>query len=199
MTTNRIYLLSTFLVMILFSQVSNAIIVSSYTALFDDGSRLVVDLKGYDYGKGSYYAPPINWNPHNDPSNELPYTESFDTYFYPSSSLKDAAYWDIEPGTIEDIYSFGEGLHFKVDENNSVSMTSLKYLFSHPDWSISDSLINLYYDDYNTNFSGGFFKTFISPSKVGEPGILIIMVIGMAGLVLARQRRPPAVKGFLAD
>jgi len=47
---NRAHLFSALLLLALFSPLSKAVIITSYTGLFDDGSKLVVDLKGYDYG-----------------------------------------------------------------------------------------------------------------------------------------------------
>ncbi len=70
------------LAMILFSQTSYAIIINSYTALYEDGSKLVVDLKGYDYGRGSYYAAPFDVN-----ETGFPPVEGFDTFLYPSTDM----------------------------------------------------------------------------------------------------------------
>tara|TARA_R110001592_G_scaffold283291_3_gene551220 strand:+ start:577 stop:1155 length:579 start_codon:yes stop_codon:yes gene_type:complete len=186
---NRGYPLAAFLTLILFSQVSNAIIITSYTGFFEDGSKLVVDLKGYDYGTGSYYSSPVAWNeqPH-------PPIEGFDTFFYPSSAFQDIGGIGINSGEeIGNIVSASPnftGLHFTVDEYSGVSMTNLSYVFSTPDWSLSNTWgINTFYTGYHTDFSGGFFKTSISPYPVDGPGSLALMIIGIAGLGWARQRR----------
>jgi len=122
-------LLAAFLVSILFTQAAQAIIIDSYTAFFQDGSQLVVDLKKYDYGIGSYHASPTAWN-----EPPFPPVEGFDTFFYPSLALQQLG---ITPGLIGDSFG-GFGLDFMVDEYYGVSMTSFAYLFQAPDWTIGD-------------------------------------------------------------
>jgi len=178
-TINWIYPLTAFLVMILFSQASNAIIITSYTALYEDGSKLVVDLKGYDYGKGSYSASPIYWN-----EPPFPPLESFDTFFYPSWTIQNIAP-ELGPGRIGGL---GDRLNLEVDTNYGVSMTSFEYIFFGISSSINDNGVYLY-ETYSTPFSGGYFKTYVSPYQIYEPRSLALMIIGIVGLVWARQYR----------
>lgn len=178
---NRAYLLLTSLTLILFSPISNAIIISSYTAFFEDGSRVVVDLKGYDYGEGAYHALPLDFYGGTTPA------EGFDAFLYASVPLQEAGLGSIGSEQIgSDSY---EGLHFEVDEYNDVTMTSFFYAYWGLSSSISDKGIHLYEDIYFTEFSGGLFKTYDPPSQVDETGILALLIVGVAGLGLARQRR----------
>ena len=177
----RIYLLTAFLVLILFSQVSNAIIITNYTAFYEDGSKLVVDLKGYDYGKGSYYAAPNGWD-----ERTFPPVEGFDTFFYPSWSLQKITNGIIKPGRIGRNSYTTDGLYFNIDEYYGVAMTSFLYLFAAESWAIVNNGINIPYLNYYTEFSGGFFKTAISPYPVSGPGSLALMIIRIAGLGLVR-------------
>jgi hypothetical protein len=189
-TINWTYPLTAFLVMILFSQASHAIIITNYTALYEDGSRLTVDLKGYDYGEGSYFVPPTTWSP--EPN--LPAIEGFEAFLYPSWPFQQASNGDVKPGVI-DSFDFSVGLYFKVDKNYGVSMTSFGYVFAEQTSTITSTAIifPLGIDgcncDYFTEFSGGFFKTYISPYQVDEPGSLALIIIGITGLAWARQRR----------
>ncbi|XKH00797.1 hypothetical protein LG325_11980 [Marinobacter nauticus] len=176
---NRAHLFPTLLLLGLFSPLSKAVIITSYTGLFDDGSKLVVDLKGYDYEEGSHFASPSSWP--EDPS-----IEEFDTFFYPSWSLQQQ--FGFEAGKIGQ--SFPErGLYFSVDQNHSASMTDFAYLFQLPDWSIESSGIHVQYHDHHVGFSGGFFETYPPSFKVDEPGNVALMIIGFAGLAWARKRR----------
>ncbi len=185
---NRPCLLATFLVSIFFTQAVNAIIIDSYTAHFQDGSQLLVNLKSYDYGVGSYHASPTAWN-----EPPFPPVEGFDTYFYPSLALQDLG---ITPGYIGDSFG-GFGLDFMIDELFGVSMVSFAYLFQAPDWTIGDYGVHVQYYDYHTEFSGGFFKTRTSPYQsaslyevdVDAPGSLALMIIGLAGLAWIRRFR----------
>jgi hypothetical protein len=182
---NRIYPLSAFLALILFSQVSNAIIITSYTALYEDGSKLVVDLKGYDYGIGSYYASPTDWD---EAGLSI---EGFNSFLYPSLES------GLAPGKLGGLVE-SNGLHFKVDEYYGVSMTAFRYIDIVPDFVLSNfGLFVGPRGEYKTEFSGGFFKTAISPYPVGEPGSLALMIIGVAGLGWARLLRKPGSTGTL--
>ena len=180
----RIYPLTVFLALSLFSQASNAIIITSYEGYFDDGSKLVVDLKGYDYGVGSYYASPIYWDeqPH-------PPIEGFETFIYPSWQLQQSiGNKRIKLGSGASPYF--DGLYFNVAEDYSVSMASFLYKYELPDLVISsESGVDTSYTGYSTEFSGGFFKTYRSPYEVNEPGSLALIFFGMAGLICARLRR----------
>ncbi|MFL1406583.1 hypothetical protein ACJO2E_14705 [Marinobacter sp. M1N3S26] len=177
---NRAFAVTAFLVLVLVSQPSNAIIIDNYTAFFDDGSKLVVDLKGYDYGKGSYWASPIAW----DESGHPP-VERFDTFFYPSLALQEASRGIARSGVVES--AIISGLYFAVDDYYGVSMTEFGYTFSAPDWSISDGGVHISYFDHYVGFSGGFFETHISPYPVSGPGSLALLAAGLAGLVWARR------------
>lgn len=164
--------------MVLFSQTSNATIINSYTALYEDGSKLVVDLKGYDYGEGSYYAAPWALNESNHPS-----VEGFETIYYPFPDSKLGT--TDKPGDTTN----GDGLYFTVDEFGGVSMNDFYYSRSTPDYTLSDFGLYVSYIDYETMFLGGFFDTAVSPYPVDEGGSLMLMVIGLAGLRVARLRR----------
>jgi hypothetical protein len=179
---NRMYSFAAFLVMILFSQVSNAIIITNYTAFYEDGSQLVVDLKGYDYGVGSYNASSIPWN-----ESSFPPVEGFDTILYPSIQLQKLLGDSRVPWKIGSL--IGSGLWFEVDDYFGVSMTSFLYVFQLPDWGFGNNGLSVQYFDYYTKFTGGFFRTYTSPYQVSEPGIMALMLIGMAGLGWARRRR----------
>jgi len=193
---NRPCLLAVFLVSIFFTHAAHAIIIDSYTAHFQDGSQLVVDLKSYDYGAGSYYASPTAWN-----EPPFPPVEGFETFFYPSLALQQLG---ITPGLIGDSFG-GFGLDFVVNELFGVSMTSFAYLAQAPDWTVGDYGIHVQYYDYHTEFSGGFFKTRTSPYNLASAGTtasdiapvyqvdgpqsLALMMIGMAGLLWVRRFR----------
>lgn len=177
---SRIYPITAFWMLILFSPFSNAIIINNYTALYEDGSKLVVDLKGYDYGQGLYDAPSVSWDEGGV------YTEGFDTFFYPSIAFQNAIPW-IDGGKVES--SYYDGLRFEVDSNYMVSMLSISYIFSVPDWGITDGGIGANYSDYTADFSGGFFQTYIPPYEVGEPEGLALIIIGIASLGWARRFR----------
>jgi hypothetical protein len=176
---NGAHLFSALLLLIFFSPISKAVIITNYTGLFDDGSKLVVDLKGYDYGEGSYFASPTSWS-------ETPTIEGFDTFFYPSWSLQQE--FGFEAGKIDQIFP-DRGLYFTVDKNHSPSMTDFDYLFQLPDWSIESNGIHVQYHDHHVGFSGGFFETYPPSYQVDEPGNLALMMIGFAGLAWARKRR----------
>jgi|SRR5690554_586611 len=182
---NQACLLTAFLAMALFSQASNAIIITTYTALYEDGSKLVVDLKGYDYGEGSYFASSSAWD-----EGGLPPVESFGTFFHPSLALQQQ--FGFQPGVIGSSFS-SSGLNFKVDENFGVSMTDFVYMFQLPDWSIASNGIHIQHYDYpyyhHVDFSGGFFKTYTSPYQVNESGSLPLIITGLAGLAWARKRK----------
>lgn len=178
-SVNRAHLFSALLLLTLFSPLSNAVIITSYTGLFQDGSKLVVDLKDYDYGEGSYFASPTSWP-------EEPAIEGFDTFFYPSSSLQQQ--FGFEPRKIGQIFP-ERGLYFTVDNHDSASMTDFVYLFQLPDWSIESSGIHVQYYDYHVEFSGGFFETYPPSVEVNEPGNLALIIIGFATLAWARKRR----------
>jgi len=175
---NRAHLFSALLLLALFSPLSKAVIITSYTGLFDDGSKLVVDLKGYDYGAGSYFASPTSWP--EDPS-----IEAFDTFFYPSLYLQQQ--FGFGAGKIGQAFP-ERGLNFAVDQNHSASMTDFDYLFQLPEWSIESSGIHVQSFDHHVGFSGGFFETYSPSFKVGEPGNLALIIIGFAGLAWARKR-----------
>jgi len=183
---NRPCLLTAFLVSILFTPAANAIIIDSYTAFFQDGSQLVVDLNSYDYGKGSYHASPTAWN-----EPPFPPVEGFETFFYPSLALQQLG---ISSEFIGDSFG-GFGLDFMVDEYYGVAMTSFAYLFQAPDWTIGDYGIYVQYYDYHTEFSGGFFRTSTSPYRIAStfqvdgPGSLALLFIGITGLGWARRFR----------
>lgn len=180
---NWTYLLTAFLAMVSFSQASNAIIITDYTAFYEDGSKLVIDLKGYDYGEGSYYASSTTWNesPH-------PPVEGFDAFFYPSWQLQHFLGFG-GSAKLEETFFLDDGLYFEVDKYYGVSMTSFMYLFFWEDWGISNNSIFFFYDNYHTKFSGGFFRTSTSPYPVDGPGSLALMIIGIASMGWVRQHR----------
>lgn len=181
----RTYLFAAFVTAILFSQASSAIIITSYTAFYEDGSTLVVNLKNYDYGEGSYFASSSAWN-----EPPFPPVEDFDTVFHPSLSLQQQ--FGFQSGAIGSSFS-DSGLLFKVDESYGVSMINFNYMFQLPDWSIGNGGIHVQHYDfpyhYHLSFSGGFFKTYTSPYQVDESGNLALMMIGISGLIWARRRR----------
>ncbi len=182
-TINRVYPLTAFLVMILFSQASNAIVITSYTGFWEDGSKIVVDLKGYDYGAGSHYASQTIF------FSDAPPIENFDTFFYPSWHFQKVTGIFPPGGSIIEGDFYGDGLYFTVDEYYGVSMSSFQYNFSAESSQFTSMHIYLYQDLYTSGFSGGFFKTYTSPYQVDEPGTLALIIIGIAGLGWARQRR----------
>jgi hypothetical protein len=176
-----LYQLTTFLILIVFSQFSNAIIITNYTALYEDGSKLVVNLKNYDYGEGSYFASPTAWNEIGSPP-----IESFATFFYPSGPLQAVSSGYFKPAFIESPY-IGDGLYFTVDDYDGVSMTNLRYLFGAVSSGIVTESIDLPDDLYHTKFSGGFFNTELSPYQVDGPNSLALLIIGITGLVFTRK------------
>ncbi|SFR42530.1 hypothetical protein SAMN05216203_0190 [Marinobacter daqiaonensis] len=175
-----------FLVLALVPSVSSAIIINSFTGSFSDGSRIYIDLKGYDFGKGEFYAPPNAWSEIDDPS-DYPYIEPFDTYFYSSSLMRSEVPW-APFGKITSAH-FGDGLYFEIDNYYSVHMTELFYLFSAPDWSISSSGVGFYYEQYVTGFMGGYFDTSISPYPVTETTNLMLLISGIFAIWLRRRCR----------
>ncbi|PCM43107.1 hypothetical protein [Marinobacter sp. ANT_B65] len=182
---NRAGPLAVFFALILFSQVSDAIIISSYTALYKDGSKLVVDLKEHDYGEGAYYASSTSWNepPH-------PPVQGFDAYFYPSAHLQNTLPGVFSgPGKLSETLHLDNGLYFEVDKYSGASMTSFLYLFFAEDWGLSNNSIFFAYGNYDVEFSDGFFETYMSPYQLDGPGSLALMIIGIAGLGWVRLYR----------
>lgn len=167
------------------SPCANALILNSYTANFSDGSRLVIDLKGHDYGQGEHYAPPNAWVEADDPS-DYPYIEPFDTFYYSSVFQRQIAPW-IPFGKITS-GNFGDGLYFEVDKFNGVDMIDLSYIFMAPDWTLSDNGVNLFYEDYDAEFMGGYFDISITPYPVQGPAVLMLLLLGVISLVLGRYR-----------